>query len=436
MYEDLYKVLDKYESLNVVYEYFVLRAGGEEYVNKNGIITSYIEPVIHFSRFNGYGDPDKLLDDAKAGKLDLTQMIIDWRRKLIRDGRAPKTLHRYNSGLKKWLDLNDILEYVDWNRVKKKAPLPVGRVITEDRIPTKEELRKIILNAGRKMRTLIMIAATSGIRIGALIRLKLGDIDLESYPDIAIIKIRPELSKNRIGYYTLITGEARKILEEYLEWRRKKGDKLDEDSWLFPSKDPSKHIKYKSVGEDFRRILKRTGLAVKARKSHFHEIHLHSLRKFFRSMLEGYLTKSEIMRLMGQAGEKGEGYLDGAYFRPLEKELIEKYRAAQFRLSILEEKMPMHEKREVVRSLLKIFAPMIGLSELEIEEILKRTKNLDEITEKIREKMEFKKLKTNGGIKRKDIIIVRSEKELIKKLEEGYEIVRELNDGRIILRSP
>ena len=81
---------------------------------------------------------------------------------------------------------------------------------------------------------------------------------------------------------------------------------------------------------------------------------------------------------MGQAGEKGEGYLDGAYFSPLEKEMIEKYRATQFRLSILEEEMPIHEK--------------------------------------------------------KNIAIVRSEKELIKKLEEGYEIVRELSDGRIILK--
>ncbi len=430
------KWFDRYESIRVVYYYFVMRNGGQEFVDKYTLATTYVQPVADFISFHGYNDPDRFLMDVKDGKIDLTDAIVKWRHKLIREGRAPKSIHRWNSGLKKWLELNDIVDLVNWNVVKRKTPLPVYRTITEDRIPTRDELRCLILNANIRMRALLMVAATSGIRIGALLKLKLKDVDFKSYDDIAIIRVRPELSKNKRGYYTLITSEARNVLMQYLEWRKSRGEILTDDSWLFSSRDPSKPMKYKTALVAFLKLLERCGLKQKTDRSHIHEIHIHTLRKWFRTQLEGYLTKSEIMRLMGQYGRSGESYLDGAYFRPLEKELINKYRLAQHRLAIMKTEMPTEEKKNLVKSVLKSLAPIIGLKEFEIDEIIKRSKDLDDLAKNIQSAIKLKKfgVEANGGIR--TVKIISDDEELIRYLEMGWEIVRELRDGRVIVRKP
>lgn len=414
----------KYPSIKRIEVYLAAKNGGYEYLSMVSLLKSYVEPVYYFAKFLGYDDPESLLQDIKSGRVSVEDAIVSWRMKLLADKKAPKSLIRYNNGVKRWLSVNGVK--VNWEEINNKIPLPKGREIVEDRIPTRDELKMLLARANLRMKAIIEIAVSSGMRIGNILNLKVGDLDLDSDPKIGIIRVRPELSKNRVGYYALITPEAKQILKQYLSTR---GD-LSPDSWLFPSwKDPSKPMTYKAFQLAWSRLLKKVGLNVKSRKGGFYQLHVHVLRKYFRTMLEGYLTKSQIERLMGHLKTE---YLDGSYFKPPDQELITAYKKAMHRLMILKDTASEEERK---RQLL-LTAKLLGLPDdkiKKIEEILSRPITIEEAVEEIRGLIQGAKedYMTNGGARR--IKIVRSDEELIHHLERGWRIVRELRDGRIIL---
>ena len=94
------------------------------------------------------------------------------------------TVRGYTFGLKKWFELNGLT--VDW----KKIELPTATETSEnDRAPTKDELKKLLNQASRDRDRFVIYAETSsGLRIGTLLSLKIGDVDL-SYPDVARLTV-------------------------------------------------------------------------------------------------------------------------------------------------------------------------------------------------------------------------------------------------------
>lgn len=81
----------------------------------------------------------------------------------------------------------------------------------------------------------IFIMATSGIRIGGLTQLKLEHNDLNKDPQIWVIRVPPEASKTRIGYFSFITEEAIGVLKQHLDYREKIGEVLGAESPLIRS---------------------------------------------------------------------------------------------------------------------------------------------------------------------------------------------------------
>ena len=373
-----YRKWFQYESIKEVIDYRAAKNGGYEYVSKEAILHGIFVPVDKFISFLGYSDPDLVIRRIKSGEIDIEKAIIRWRSRLLEDGNAPQTIIRLNRGVKNWLKVNEV--EVNWEKVDLKRPLPRKRTIVEDRIPTRDELRLIVSKARPKMAAIILLAASSGLRLGTIVALKICDIDLESDPEIGIIKVRPELSKNGYGYYALMSSEARDALEYYLRYRSQKED-LSKDSWLFPGMN-GRHVHPRVIQKSWVNLLKKTGLASKSVKGGFYELHFHTLRKFFRTQLEGYLTKSEIERLMGHLHGS---YLDGSYFRPLEEHLIARYKAAQHRLFILKSEINIQDIRK--KTLLDV-ARMLGfdtktllqiesmLEYMSIEEVVKRLKRV------------------------------------------------------------
>jgi len=71
--------------------------------------------------------------------------------------------------------------------------------------------------------------------------LKVGDVDLTSYPDIAHIKVERKRGRKFVGkrkggqgqvYFTFCTPEAKKALKEYLEAWKRAGENLTDESPL------------------------------------------------------------------------------------------------------------------------------------------------------------------------------------------------------------
>ena len=161
---------------------------------------------------------------------------------------------------------------------------------------------------------------------------------------------------------------------------RKKGENLTGESPLILPPKRKKQASYASLNIAYRRALKKAGLTKKSMGQHI--LHPHTLRKWFRTSLEGVLTRSQIERLMGHLSTE---YLDGSHFRPPEKDLLEAYRRAIPNLTILEGLMSEElQKQQLIRQA-SVFMPEEKLRLL--KEILARSKTVDEAI------TEFKRLK-------------------------------------------
>lgn len=97
--------------------------------------------------------------------------------------------------------------------MKLKFRLP-KRVSSYQRGLTREAINRVIRFANPKLATIILIACSSGMRIGEIIQLKLSDVDLSANP--TTITIRGFTTKTRETRLTHISSEATNALKDYL----------------------------------------------------------------------------------------------------------------------------------------------------------------------------------------------------------------------------
>jgi integrase len=88
---------------------------------------------------------------------------------------APLTTIGYLSGVKRILRFSDVETNND--KLRLKLVLPKTRAITNDRITTVEELRLMLSLTNLRGKTILTMLASSGMRIGELLQLKVGDVD-------------------------------------------------------------------------------------------------------------------------------------------------------------------------------------------------------------------------------------------------------------------
>ena len=315
---------------------------------------TYIWGIRRFCEFTGE-DPDGLIKKLANGKLALEKLLNSWLDGLDKEGVSPRTQKLYFYSVKKFADVNLPDEPFNW----KKVELPRSWGVEEDRVPTKDELRTLMDHGNLLDRAIIVVMSSSGIRENTLVSLSIGDVDLETYQDIGVVRVRPEAAKERVTYQTFVSPEAKVLLKRYLDLRFRKGEpmkpetpliakyevkrsdkkgakKLLEDGWWISREaDGSVILKRATKISEaalrgrWRRLLKSADLA--ERKRRFHTLRLHTLRKYFRTRLEAAnVPPGFIERMMGH-----KPYLDQSYLRLSEEELANQYRAGLFELALL-----------------------------------------------------------------------------------------------------
>lgn len=374
-------------------------------------------------------DGDSVIQQVKNGDLNLATVLNSWLDFLDKKKVSSATQKLYYAAVKKFFEINVEDLHVNWKMVD----LPKLWRVEEDEVPSREIFKKILNYCTLFDRTLITFKASSGARDITLAGLNVGDVDLDTYEDVGVVKVRAEIAKDRIKYATFITPEAKKMLREYFAMRMRKGEKIIEESPLFinPKTTEPRRLSKKTLSQRWRRLLKKSGLDNKPRK-HF-KLRFHTLKKFFSTNLEiSGVSKSFKERMLGHKGP----YLDDAYFKPVLEQMLNEYRKAIPQLTIMEEvQYETIRKRQLLDT-----AKLLGFDEerlKRLEEVMARSKNLDEAIG------EFKKLKdkefqesNNGsfingnGYKAKII----DETELIKHVEQGWDIVKELEDRKFIIR--
>ena len=149
-------------------------------------------------------------------------------------------LFNYYKAGRRFCDANDI-KLNDWNAVSRKVK--TGRKSGDDRIPTEDEIKKLVAYPDIRIKGIIYTMLSSGIRRSSWKYMKWKHI--EPFPDengkVVCAKLKAYNVKHKgqgdKWYYTFITPEAYNALLEYRQHRERHGEKVDSDSWVMVHKD-------------------------------------------------------------------------------------------------------------------------------------------------------------------------------------------------------
>ena len=99
--------------------------------------------------------------------------------------------------------------------------LPKGNVRTIDKDMDTDTIRTILQHLDVKGRALVLVLASSGMRINEALTITLDDVDLKSKP--SVITIRGENTKNGDNRITFLSSEATQAVNEWLKVRSEIG---------------------------------------------------------------------------------------------------------------------------------------------------------------------------------------------------------------------
>ena len=253
--------------------------------------------------------------------------------------RPPKTRSTYMIAVRLWLEENEI-EFPKKYLRRLRGRLPKGsRARTLDMAPTNQQLKQIIELCNVKGKALFSFLATSGVRLGEALKLKIQDVDLTTDPPT--VYVRAEYTKTGEPRVTFITPEAAEYLKLWLETRKnlKKKTKEPYQSYgLFPFTNNVAMVMWN-------RAVDKAGLGKRDPSTNRRIYHIHTLRKFFKSKLSTVLPEAVVAALMGH-----EGYLP-TYRKFTVEELRNYYLKAMHTLTISQ---PVNTKyRELEEKLAK-----------------------------------------------------------------------------------
>ncbi|MDW0259296.1 MAG: tyrosine-type recombinase/integrase [Nitrososphaeraceae archaeon] len=179
-----------------------------------------------------------LLSFLKLLQQNITNLIIKY---LVDKKGSRQYKNLITATLKHACEINDIV--LNWKKIKEFVhPEKTGNETNgRDRVFAHEEIQKILGFCDQKIRTAFLLLTSTGIRIGALQTLKLED--LVKIDDIYKIRV---YSGDKEKYITFCTPECAKEINSYLEFRRRRGEKLTDDSYLIVKKFDAKFEDYRS----------------------------------------------------------------------------------------------------------------------------------------------------------------------------------------------
>jgi integrase len=256
---------------------------------------------------------------------------------------APTTGRLYVSIAREFLSFNDIdLTRKQERNVKKK--IPRGGMISEEDELTKESIRKLLNASSLALKTLVLILLTSGMRIGELLDLRIGDIEIVGNGEYGIVSLRGKSisqnsrTKNSYSRTTFINKEAAEVL---LQWLEKRSDYIEmmskksngrwtpkdiDDGRIFPFSDAN-------AGQMLRTALKKANLFRVDRDTKRSTIHFHLFRKYFVTQLSSSgIPEKHIDFFVGHLGE-----LDRTYNKQTKEKLLEFYRRGEPYLRVYDE---------------------------------------------------------------------------------------------------
>jgi len=320
-----------------------------------------------FKKYFIIRDFDSLLSiDSKKLQI-MTEDFILYQR---REGKSYGSIANMVSSLSLFFSMNDII--INWQKIKKM--LPEKTKPSGDKPYTTDQIRLILRNTTNlKFKAMINFMASSGVRIGSFEEMRMKD--LENFKDgCKSVKVYAD---SREEYYTFIHAEALQALEEYFELRKKKGEKITSDSWVFCKEhDPTKPILPRNAVSSLTRFV---GMALSRTKTktRFDTMASHGFRKRFNTILK---SNKEINSNIGEKlmGHSTTIKLDESYFKPTLEVIFDEYQKAIPELVIDESARLRLELEKKNQKLLSLESKDKRIEQLE-DVVLGLEKNINEI---------------------------------------------------------
>lgn len=238
----------------------------------------------------------------------------------ITKGNAPKSNRCVKAAIVGWLEDSGLeLPRKVQKQLKSKCK---GGAQTIDRIPTRDELRAILTHSKQPMHALLLTLFSGGMRISEALALKWEDVDLDADP----VRVKVTSEKTQSRYTAYISREAR---ESLLQWKKYYPDYLTvrekkiaislratskPNGRIFPMSDCQ-------VRRTFYTLIKKSGCAARDSSTNRYEVHIHSARKWFSTMVGKTGNEGMMQRLTNHAG-----YLQGSYDRTPPEEVARFYK--------------------------------------------------------------------------------------------------------------
>ena len=256
---------------------------------------AYESALHHFQVFleQKYSSQDNkievILNLLSKGELNVYELLDDFVANLIsiNPHLTPASIRLYVAPVRSYLGYCDI--DVIPSKFRRKVRMP--KIYREDEEPLDvQDIRKILLSCNnRRLKTYLLVLASSGIRASEGLAIRLKDIDFTSNP--TKIHIRKEYTKTRIARDIYISDEATQYLKQWLDWkyhnqeRPRKAEENDLVFTIYKSKTPNSL--YFKLLREFQKLLTIVGLdkrkedGVQKRR----KITLHSFRRFVKTVI-------------------------------------------------------------------------------------------------------------------------------------------------------
>jgi integrase len=285
----------------------------------------------------------------------ITQMIVEYVDYLREDYLSKKggdrlsrsSIEVHCASVRDFLDTNyEDFDSIPWRRVKRH--LPPHESTHDDRAYTVEEIHRILEKCDERSRVIILLMASTGMRIGAIHELPIGDLTPVTSNNFSLYKIWVYARWKGDKYYSYCSPETKQAIDTYLAYRQRFGEVLKPECPLIREQfNIDRHLRQKAralskpeiiylVNEALRRSGVRTAEVMRS----------YGLRKFYVSqMIKAKADYNTREYLVGH-GKHSRG-LDVSYDRIGEDDRLAEYCKAVDLLTI----SPEHRLKKKVSQL-------------------------------------------------------------------------------------
>ena len=280
---------------------------------------------------------EKIKKDPEWFKVSLIRFFEYQKERARKNDIAFSTISNYYKAIKLFVDMNFDTPIINWKKISK--GIPSGRKSANDRAPTIDELKKLSEYPDRRIKPIVYLMASSGIRIGAFDMLKFRDIHPITENNQVIAAKIVVYAGDEEEYIAFSTPQSYFAILEWMNYRKSHGETITGDSWImrdlwqttelnygakFGVATYPKQLKSSGIKSLIERALKAQGLVKPLNKNNKERRRewkgCHGMRKFYQSNAEQVMKSINVEITMGH-----NIGITASYYKPKEREILVDY---------------------------------------------------------------------------------------------------------------